>query len=168
MVLHPSPLKRNLVPRFTNGGGKQKKQWRTLWLWRREVIRIIRWRRTSWSPMPPFLLCVGNISPCRIWLRFMTLLVWRLITRSSWFNNSSGSSDKKRTSSKSNVKGDILHPGKNFQKGSIISVIEDDILFDNRLRWIHEATCEIKMTWLEGGPTPCKVLARRWTNMARW
>jgi hypothetical protein len=31
----------------------------------------------------------------------------------------------------------------------IISVIGDDILLDNRSRWIHEVMCEIKMTWLE-------------------
>jgi hypothetical protein len=43
----------------------------------------------------------------------------------------------------------ILHLGKNFQMESIIGVIEDDILLDNRSRWIHEVTCEIKMTCLE-------------------
>jgi hypothetical protein len=43
----------------------------------------------------------------------------------------------------------ILHQGKNFQTKSIIDVIRDDIPLDNRLGWIHEVTCEIKMTWLE-------------------
>jgi hypothetical protein len=28
-------------------------------------------------------------------------------------------------------------------------VIRDDILLDNRSRWIHEVTCEIKTTWLK-------------------
>jgi hypothetical protein len=74
---------------------------------------------------------------------------------------------KKRTFSYPNVKGDILHPGKNFQTASIIDVIGDDILLDNRSRWIHEVMCEIKTSWLEGGPTPCRVLARRWTNKAQ-
>jgi hypothetical protein len=43
----------------------------------------------------------------------------------------------------------ILYQGKNFQIESIIGVIEDDILLDNRSRWIHEVTCEMKMMWLE-------------------
>jgi hypothetical protein len=43
----------------------------------------------------------------------------------------------------------ILHQGKNFQMKLIIGVIGDDILLDNRSRWIHEVTCEMKMTWLE-------------------
>jgi hypothetical protein len=34
----------------------------------------IEWRKTSRSPMPLFLSCVGGIAPCRIRLCFMTLL----------------------------------------------------------------------------------------------
>jgi hypothetical protein len=77
-----------------------------------------------------------------------------------------GAQKGKRTFSYPDVKGDILHPGKNFQMESIIGVIGDDILLDNRSRWIHEVMCEIKTTWLEGGLTPCRVLARGWNNRA--
>jgi hypothetical protein len=31
----------------------------------------------------------------------------------------------------------------------IIGAIKGNILLDNRSRWIHEVTCEIKTTWLE-------------------
>jgi hypothetical protein len=56
---------------------------------------------------------------------------------------------EKRIFSYPNVKGDILHPGKNFQTESIFGVIRDDILLDNRSKWIHKVACEIIMTWLE-------------------
>jgi hypothetical protein len=41
----------------------------------------------------------------------------------------------------------ILHQGKNFQIESIIGVIGDDVLLDNRSRWIHEVTVETILTW---------------------
>jgi hypothetical protein len=53
----------------------------------------------------------------------------------------------KRTFSNSNVKDDIPHRGKNFPTESIIGVIGDDILLDNRTGWIHEVTGEIILTW---------------------
>jgi hypothetical protein len=84
----------------------------------------------------------------------MTLLVSRLITQSSWSSNSSRCSEWKRTLSNPNVKDDILHQGKNFQMEPIIGVIRDDIFLDNRSGWIHEGTCEIKMTWLESEQPP--------------
>jgi hypothetical protein len=123
-------------------------------------------RKTSRSLMQLSLRCMGDIAPCRFGLCFMTLVIACFITRSSWFNNSSRSSKRKRTFSYPDVKGDILHPGKNLQTESIIGVIGDDILLDNRSRWIHEVTCEIKTTWLEGRPTPYRVLARGWNNRA--
>jgi hypothetical protein len=43
----------------------------------------------------------------------------------------------------------ILHQGKNFQTESIIGVIGDDILLDDRTGQIHEGTSEIMMPWLE-------------------
>jgi hypothetical protein len=105
-------------------------------------------------------MIVGHIAPCRIGLCFITLLVLRFITRSSWPSNSSGFSKWKRTFSNSNVKANIPHRGKNFQTESILDMIGYDILLDNRTRWIHEGTSEIMTTWLESGPTPCRVLAR--------
>jgi hypothetical protein len=33
-------------------------------------------------------------------------------------------------------------------------------------RMVLEVTCEIKMTWLEGGPTPFRVLARNQLHMS--
>jgi hypothetical protein len=46
------------------------------------------------------------------------------------------------TLSSSNVK-DFLK----FQIGSIIDAIEDDILLDDRTRWINEVAIEISLTW---------------------
>jgi hypothetical protein len=46
------------------------------------------------------------------------------------------------TLSSSNVK-DFLK----FQIGSIIDAVEDDILLDDRTRWINEVTIEISLTW---------------------
>jgi hypothetical protein len=66
----------------------------------------------------------------------------------------------KRTFSNSNVKGDIAHRGNNFQTDSIIGMIRDDILLDNRTGWIHEGTGEILLTWLKSGLTPCRILAQ--------
>jgi hypothetical protein len=103
---------------------------------------------------------VGIISPCRIRLCFMTLLVARFITQSSWSSNSSRCLKWKGTFSNSNVEDDITHQGKNFQTESILGTIEDGILLDNRTRRIHEGTSEIMTTWLESEPTPCKVLAQ--------
>jgi hypothetical protein len=57
-----------------------------------------------------------------------------------------------------NIKDDIPNRGKNFQIESIIGTIEDDILLDNRTGQIHEGMSEIMTTWLESGPTPCRVL----------
>jgi hypothetical protein len=79
------------------------------------------------------LPCLGDIAPCRIRLGFMTLLVLRFITLSSWSSISSGCSEWKRTFSSSNVK-DFLK----FQSGSIIGAIKDKILLDDRIGWIHE------------------------------
>jgi hypothetical protein len=38
-------------------------------------------------------------------------------------------------------------------------VIGDVVRSDNRTGWIHEDASEIMVTWLEGNPTPCGVLA---------
>jgi hypothetical protein len=46
------------------------------------------------------------------------------------------------TLSSSNVK-DFLK----FQIGSIIDAVEDDILLDDRTRWINEVAIEISLTW---------------------
>jgi hypothetical protein len=46
------------------------------------------------------------------------------------------------TLSSSNVK-DFLK----FQIGSIIDAVEDDILLDDRTRWISEVAIEISLTW---------------------
>jgi hypothetical protein len=62
--------------------------------------------------------------------------------------------------SNSNVEDNIAHRGKNFQTESILDTIEDDTLLDNRTWWIHEGMSETMMTWLESGPTPCRVLAQ--------
>jgi hypothetical protein len=45
-------------------------------------------------------------------------------------------------------------------------MIGDDILLDNRTRWVHEGTGEIVMTWLESGLTPCRVLAQNQQYMS--
>jgi hypothetical protein len=39
-------------------------------------------------------------------------------------------------------------------------VIRNDISLDNSNRMVLDVTCEINTTWLEGGPTPCRVLSR--------
>jgi hypothetical protein len=65
----------------------------------------------------------------------------------------------KRTFSNSNIKDDITHWGKNFQTDSIIGAIGYDIPLDNR-RLVTRSHGEIMTTWLESGPTPCRVLAR--------
>jgi hypothetical protein len=71
--------------------------------------------------------------------------------------------------SNSNVEDNLTHRGKNFQTESILGAIGDDTHLDNRTRWIHEGTSEIMTTWLESGPTPCRVLARnqRYTSSDR-
>jgi hypothetical protein len=99
--------------------------------------------------MQLFVPCVGVISPCRIILCFTALLVARFITQSSWSSNSSRYSEWKRTFSNSNVEDDIAHQCKNFQTESILIVIEDDMLLDNRTGQIHEGASEITTTWLE-------------------
>jgi hypothetical protein len=49
--------------------------------------------------------------------------------------------------------------------------IRTNVYLDNSDRMVLEVTCEIKMTWLKGGSTPCRVLARnqqyRSTNRAK-
>jgi hypothetical protein len=115
------------------------------------------WKKeTSQFPMQLFLSCMSDITPCRLRLWFMTLLVLCYITRSSWSINSIGCSKWKRTFSNSNIKDDIAHRGNNFQ----IESIGDDILLDNRTGWIYEGTSNIMTTWLKSGPTPCRVLAQ--------
>jgi hypothetical protein len=104
-------------------------------------------RKTSRPPMPLFLSCVGDIIPCRIELCFMALLVLCSITRSSWWSNSSGYSEWKIAFSNSNIEDNLTRPGKNFQSESILSVIRDDPLLDNRTRWIHEGTMR---SWRHG------------------
>jgi hypothetical protein len=104
-------------------------------------------RKTSRPPMPLFLSCVGDIIPCRIELCFMALLVLCSITRSSWWSNSSGYSEWKIAFSNSNIEDNLTRPGKNFQSESILSVIWDDPLLDNRTRWIHEGTMR---SWRHG------------------
>jgi hypothetical protein len=112
------------------------------------------------------LLWMGNMTPCRIGLCFMTLLVLRFITPSSW-SNSIACSEWKRTLSNSNVQDDIPYWGKNFQTESILDAIGDDILLDNRTGWMHAGTDEIMTTWLEGRPTPYRVLDRnQWYTCA--
>jgi hypothetical protein len=66
----------------------------------------------------------------------------------------------KRTFSNFNAKDNISYWGKNFQTESIISVIRDDTLLDNRTGWIYEDMSEIMMTWLKSRQIPCTVLAR--------
>jgi hypothetical protein len=89
----------------------------------------------------------------------MTLLVLRFITRSSWSKNSSECFErKKRTSSNSIVKGNFPNRGENFQTESIIGTIEDDILLDGRIGWIHEVMGKVILTWhrdLLGHPVGC-------------
>jgi hypothetical protein len=123
-------------------------------------IRTVGRRISSRSFMPLFLLCMGDIAPYRIRLYFMILLVLSFMTRSSWSSNLSECSERKRTFSNSNVKDKIPNWGKSFQTESIIGAIEDDILLDNQIGWVHEHTIEIMMTLLESGPTPCRVLVR--------
>jgi hypothetical protein len=134
--------------------------------------------------MQLFFPRMGDIAPCSIGLCFKTLLVLCSITRSSWSINSIGCLEWKITLSNSNIKDDITHRGKNFQTELILCVIEDAIQMDNWTGQIHEGTSEIMMTWLESGPTPCRVLAWNqrcmsstrangrclWNrhNMARW
>jgi hypothetical protein len=126
-----------------------KKRWRMHWPRSKKDSRTIERRKTSRSPMPLFLSCLGDIAPCWIELCFMTPLVLRFITRSPWSHNSSGYSEWKRTFSNSNIKDDIAHQGKNFQTESILGAIKDDILLDNWTGQIHEGMSEIMMTWLE-------------------
>jgi hypothetical protein len=71
-----------------------------------------------------------------------------------------GARKEKRIFSYPNVKGDILHQGKNFQTELIFGVIKDDILMDTRTGQIHEGTSEIMTTWLKSEPTPCMVIAQ--------
>jgi hypothetical protein len=99
------PLKRNLILRFMKGW-EHKNRWRMHRSWRKDDIRRSGRKKTFQSPMQLFLSCVDDISPCRIRLCFMTVLVSRFITRSSWSSNSSGCSEWKRTFSYPNVKGD--------------------------------------------------------------
>jgi hypothetical protein len=107
-----------------------------------------RWKKeTSRFPMQLFLPCMSDIAPCRIRLCFMTLLVLCSITRSSWSINSIGYSEWKRTFSNSNI--------------------EDDILLDNRTGQIHKDMGEIMTSWLESGPTPCRVLAWTWALLGQ-
>jgi hypothetical protein len=94
--------------------------------------RTVERRKTPWSLMPLFPLCVGDIAPYRIGLFFMTLLVWRFVTRSSWSINSIRHSKQKRSFSNSNIKDGIFHRGKNFQTELILGVIGDDIILGNR------------------------------------
>jgi hypothetical protein len=89
----------------------------------------------------------GGATPCRIRLPFMTVLVLRFITRSFWSCNSSERSEWKRIFSNRNVKDDIPHWGKNIQTESSIGAIGDDILWDNRIGWMHEIVGEIILTW---------------------
>jgi hypothetical protein len=44
----------------------------------------------------------------------------------------------------------VFYPNK-FQTGSIIDAIEDDILLDDRLGWIHEVVGDIILTWHRNG-----------------
>jgi hypothetical protein len=96
--------------------------------------------------MPLFLSCMSDIAPRKIRLWFMTLLVLGFITLSSWSSDSSGCSEWKRTFSSSNVK-DFLK----FQTGSIIDAIQDDILLDNRIGWIHKVAGKFILTWRGDG-----------------
>jgi hypothetical protein len=82
----------------------------------------------------------------------MTLLVLRFISRSSRSNNSSGCSERKKELPQiSNVEDNIPNRGKNFQNESIIGVIEDDILLDGRIGWIHEVVGKVILTWRRDG-----------------
>jgi hypothetical protein len=78
----------------------------------------------------------------------MTLLVLCFITRSSWFSDSSGCSERKKEFlSNSNVEDNIPYWGMNFQTESIVDAIGDDILLDNRTTQTHKVTVETVLTW---------------------
>jgi hypothetical protein len=142
----PPPLKES-HPKIYKGGG-HKKWCKMHWPRIKKDSITVGSRNTSRSPMPLFLLCMGDIVPCRIGLCFMTLLVLCFITRSSWFSDSSGCSERKKEFlSNSNVEDNIPYWGTNFQTGSIIDVIGDDILLDNRTTQTHEVTVETVLTW---------------------
>jgi hypothetical protein len=117
---------------------EHKKWWRMPWPRSKKDGGIVERRGTSRSPMPLFLSCVGDIAQCSIGLCFITLIVLHFITRSSWSSNLSGCSEWKGTSSNSNVKDYIPHWGKDFQTKSILVMIRDDVLLDNRTWWIHK------------------------------
>jgi hypothetical protein len=120
-----------------------------------------RWKEKNFSAsLATFLPCMSDIASCRIGLCFMALHVLCSIIRSSLSINSIGCLEWKRSFTNSNVKDDIAYQGKDFQIESILGVIGDDILLDNRTRWVHKSTGEIMMTWLESGPTPYRVLAQ--------
>jgi hypothetical protein len=77
--------------------------------------------KTSQSPRQLFLPCACDVAPCRVGLCSMTPLVLRFITRSSWFNNSSGSSKRKWTFSYPKVKGDTLHQARTSKPNWILA-----------------------------------------------
>jgi hypothetical protein len=83
-------------------------------------------------------------------LHYSILSVHYLIKCSGW----------KRTFSYPNLKDDIFHQGQNFQTQSNIGTIDDDLLLDGRIGWIHEVACEVRASWLKCEWTPCRVLGR--------
>jgi hypothetical protein len=46
-----------------------------------------------------------------------------------------------------------------------VTAIKNDVSLDNLNRMALDVTCEINTTWLEGGPTPCRVLAQNQLHM---
>jgi hypothetical protein len=105
----PSPLIEISSRDLRNEGEHKKQRWTTHWPRSKKDGGTVDKGETSRLCMPLFLSCVYNISPCRIRWCLTTLLVLHFIIWSSWFNNSSRSSERKRTFSYPRVKGDILH-----------------------------------------------------------
>jgi hypothetical protein len=156
----PPPLK-EISSRYLRRR-EHKKWWRIHWPHSKKDSGTVerRGQGTSRSHMSLFLSCVDDITPNWNGWCFMTLLALRFIIQSSWSNNLRGCSEWKRTFSSSEAKDHILHRGKNFQAQSNIGAFEDDLLLDDRRGGIHERTVENMATWLESGPTPCRVLAQ--------
>jgi hypothetical protein len=90
-------------------GEHKKWRWTTHWPRSKKGSGIVERGETSRLRMSLFLSCVYDLAPYRNRWCLRTVLVLHFIIWSSWFNISSGISERKWTSSYLKVKGDILH-----------------------------------------------------------
>jgi hypothetical protein len=153
------PLKRNLVLRFTKGGGAQETMRDTLIMEKRGYQNSWKEEDLLVSHTTFLLLCVGDRAFWRLrscCINHLISFFWQL-PRMLWMD---------KTFIKFHANVDSFYWCETSRPKWALAWVKVTFSWIDPIGWVHKIAREIITTWLESRSTPCRVLAQNQQYMS--